>query len=370
MPQVRNTLFLLLIVLSACAPHSPGPRIGPAPTTMRGAQLHGSLFDVRARRFIAFETLVTAVSHVQVVALGEEHYHPGIQAFELHLLQALAQRRPRFLALGMEFLERDAQPALDVYLPGTIDPAALQKRLKVSPAFMQHYFPLIRYAQQVRAPILAMNLPRRIARRVAQHGLQTALDRLSPTDRTYMPTALAAITHRYRTYFLEAVATAHSLQGEQAERFVAASHLKDATMAAVLAEFLEQHPHATVLAIAGRFHFDYGLAIPALLQQRRPDIRMRRITTMAVPADNTVNLHRLAEEGIADYICFFPPSPTVGSGRAQSAHRVHPLTGHACTRAWDGCLCAAVHARPATGQRCTIRASGEAKTDMTASKTP
>ena len=83
MPQVKNTLLLLLVVLSACTPHIPGPRIGPAPTTMRGAQLHGTLFDTWARRFITFETLVTAVSHVQVVALGEEHYHPDIQAFEL-----------------------------------------------------------------------------------------------------------------------------------------------------------------------------------------------------------------------------------------------------------------------------------------------
>ncbi len=80
-------------------------------------------------------------------------------------------------------------------------------------------------------------------------------------------------------------------------------------MAASLAAFLERVPDCTVLAIAGRFHFDYSLAIPALLQQRRPHVTVQRVTTMTVAVDETIALSELAREHLADYVWFAPPRP-------------------------------------------------------------
>jgi uncharacterized iron-regulated protein len=261
------------------------------------------------QRVLACEAVIDTVVRAQVVALGEEHYHPDIQAFALHLLQALAQRRPGRLALAMEFLERDMQPAVDAYLAGTSDAATLQQHIKATPAFMQHYFPLLQYARQARIPVLAMNLPRHLARRVSKEGLQTVVQSLPPTERAYLPARLAAITPQYRAYFLKAVAVAHPLPAEQSALFVEASHVKDDTMAETLALFLERTADMTVLAVAGRFHFDYGLAVPALLRQRRPHVTIQRITTMAVAAHERIDLLQLAREGVADYMWFAPPAP-------------------------------------------------------------
>ncbi|MEE8304761.1 MAG: ChaN family lipoprotein [Candidatus Tectomicrobia bacterium] len=302
-------LILTTLFLAACTRHPPPASRQVIPLTAEGKQLQGMLIDMRTQRVVSFATLVNAVAHATVVAVGEEHHHPGIQAFELRLLRALAQQRPHHLALSMEFLERDQQSTVDAYLAKAIDQETFQKRLKVSSSFMQHYFPLVRYARQARLPIVAMNAPRRIARQVAKHGLLKTLEGLSVTDRAYIPAALAAISERYRTYFLKAVADYHPLTDDQAERFVEASHLKDATMATALTAFLAQHPDFTVLAIAGRFHFDYGIAIPALLQQDRRNVVIQRITTMAVDPDSTFDLHRLAEDAVADYLHFFPPAP-------------------------------------------------------------
>jgi uncharacterized iron-regulated protein len=80
-------------------------------------------------------------------------------------------------------------------------------------------------------------------------------------------------------------------------------------MAESLAVFLERVPDWTVLAIAGRFHFDYGLAIPPALQQRQPHVTIQRVTTIAVAADETVDLLELAREQLADYVWFAPPHP-------------------------------------------------------------
>ena len=82
------------------------------------------------------------MAQAQVVAVGEEHYHPDIQAFELRLLQALVQHRPQRIALAMEFLERDMQSAVDAYLSGNSDAVTLQTQIKATPDFIQYLLPL------------------------------------------------------------------------------------------------------------------------------------------------------------------------------------------------------------------------------------
>jgi uncharacterized iron-regulated protein len=300
---------LLLLVLAGCAVRPPTPATsGVLPPSVPGKHLQRTLVDVRAQRAIAFDTLVDMVAETDVVAIGEEHHQPDIQAFALRLLEALAQRRPDHLALAMEFLERDQQAIVDAYLTDAIDRPTLQSRLGVSQAFMRDYFPLLSYARRQGLPVIAMNTPRRIARQVARVGLQNTLQQLSRSEREYLPGVFSVIAPLYRTYFLEAVAPHHTLQGEAAEYFVQASHLKDDTMAEALAHFLDVHPGVTILALAGRFHFDYGKAIPALLQQRRQHTVMRRITAMTVANDGVIDLQQLARETIADYLWFSPPA--------------------------------------------------------------
>lgn len=303
-------LLFLTLILSACARRAPAPPAADlAWSTARGAQLHGTLVALSTRRVLALDAFVEAVAQTQVVALGEEHYHPDIQAFELRVLQALAQRRPQRVALAMEFLERDMQPAVDAYLAGASDAATLQERIQATPAFMQYYFPLLHYARQARIPVLAMNTPRALARRVRREGLQAVVQSIPDVERAHLPATPAAITEPYRIYFLKAVATAHPLAKAQVEHFVAAAHVKDDTMAESLTMFLERAPDWTVLAIAGRFHFDYGLAIPALLQQGRPHVTIQRVTTMTIAADESVDLLELAREHLADCVWFAPPRP-------------------------------------------------------------
>ena len=303
-----TSLVGLTLTLPSCATHALSPA-APLPSHVRGKQLHGKIVDMQTLRIIPFNTMVRALASARVIGIGEEHYHPDIQAFELQLLQALDQQSPESLALAMEFLERDAQQTVDDYTTSTIDLDTFHERIAAGPSFQRYYTPLVTYARQKHMPTLAMNVPRRIARQVAKSGLQATLTDLDATDRTYVPPDLPDIPTRYQTYFLDAVTAHHPVEDQQAVTFTEASFIKDVTMAHVISRFLEQHPHAMVLAIAGRFHLDYGIAIPALIEQQRPHTPMRRITTMAVGARSKIDLRHLKQENIADYICFFPPAP-------------------------------------------------------------
>jgi uncharacterized iron-regulated protein len=208
----------------------------------------------------------------------------------------------------MEFLERDKQQIVDDYIAEIIDYTTFQQRLPVSKLFQRYYFPLVHFARQARVPVIAMNIPRRLAHQVAQEGWQKTVQQVDAAEQIYLPSTLPPVSARYRSYFLDAVAAHHALQGEQAEHFTESAFLKDVTMANALAAFLDRHADFTVLAIAGRFHMDYGIAIPALLPQQH-QIHIQRLTTMTVAADRTIDLRQLQEEGMADYIRFFPPAP-------------------------------------------------------------
>ena len=308
----RHTLpvLLSLVLVSACA-RPPSPPAAPRVvlSTARGVQLQGTMVELSTQTTLAFDSFVNTAAKAQVVAVGEEHYHPDIQAFELRLLQALVQHRPRHVALAMEFLERDMQAAVDAYLSGNSDDTTLHRQIKATPAFIQYYFPLLQYARQAGIPVLAMNVPRSFARRVTREGLPAVAASLPLAERAYMAATFFPITPSYRKYFLQAVAAAHPLPEEQHDRFVEAAHLKDDTMAESLATLLESAPDTTILAIAGRFHVDYGLAIPALLRQRRPHVTVQRVTATAVTADEVIDLRDLAREALADYVWFAPPRP-------------------------------------------------------------
>src|SRR4051794_2917680 len=100
----RRTLMQLLymLTLSACALRTASPPPDTAViTTARGTQLQDMVIQLSTQRTLSFEAFVKAVAQAQVVAVGEEHYHPDIQAFELRLLQALVQHRPQRVALAM-----------------------------------------------------------------------------------------------------------------------------------------------------------------------------------------------------------------------------------------------------------------------------
>lgn len=300
-------VLCLALMVTACAvgPHSPLA----SPAGISAPQLQGRLIHLQTRDHVDFDQFVQTLTDAQVIAFGEEHYHSAIQAFELKLLKALARQKSSHLALAMEFLERDVQTTVDAYLAQEIDQDTFHTRIKASKAFKRLYSPLVQHARQAGLPVLAMNLPRRIARQVAKEGLDVTLQGLNATDRTYVPEALPDIPARYRNFFLERVSAHHPVEGEAAERFTAASFIKDVTMSTAVATFSAAHPQYTVLAIAGRFHVDYGIAIPALLRQHHPNLRMVRLTTMTVADDSTVDLERLQSDAIADYVYFFAPGP-------------------------------------------------------------
>lgn len=277
-------LGLLLALLFQPAPTSSGqvPRFVHART---GKELTtAQLADELATRDIVF--------------FGELHDNvAGHQAYA-ELARQLADRRAD-LVLSMEMFERDAQGVVNDYLRGRIDEAAFLKHSRPWKDYARDYRPLIELARERKLDVIAGNLPRPVAGKVASKEGST-----SP----FLPRRTSAPLDRYWELFEEAMKGHPGAEGVN-ERMYKAQCAKDDAMAEGIADYLAANPHRQPLVIHcnGNFHSDYGLGTAARLAQRVPLAQQAIITMVAVPdvakADPKEHLKK------AHYLLLVPKPP-------------------------------------------------------------
>ena len=136
------------------------------------------ILDTKAGHVVGFEDLMASLLTMDVIYIGEEHSHRSHIEAALRILQALVDgnRKP---ALGLEMLGWDGQAGLDHYLaaPDMAPDQFLQEahwKENWGSAYTD-YAPLIDFARSHHLPVLALNPPMPLVRRVAKEGLLRAL---------------------------------------------------------------------------------------------------------------------------------------------------------------------------------------------------
>ncbi len=114
-----------------------------------------------------------ALAKRAVVLLGESHDDAEHHRWQLHTIAAMYSRRPD-MVLGFEMFPRRVQPVLDRWSKGELGEAAFLRELDW-PEIWGHdaelYLPLFHFARMHRLPMLALNVDRATARRVAAAGV-------------------------------------------------------------------------------------------------------------------------------------------------------------------------------------------------------
>jgi uncharacterized iron-regulated protein len=240
----------------------------------------------------------------QVVLLGERHDYADDHRWQLTVLTALHQLRPK-LAIGFEMFPRRFQPVLDRWVAGELSEAELlqqtdwDKVWKLEPEF---YLPLFRFARQYRLPMLALNVEHELVTEVRNAGLDAV-----PATRREGVGRPAAPSSAYLEA-LQAIFDAHpalqdskTSQPSQFARFVEAQTLWDRAMAEGIARFLGSHPDTLVVGILGAGHVRNGFGVPHQLRALGVGSIANLLT---LPSD-----HDCAEivPGLADAVFLIPP---------------------------------------------------------------
>lgn len=273
---------LFFFLVAACGGATVAPQIPAEPELLSGSGERTTL-----------DAMVADLATVRAVYIGEYHGTEADHALESRIFEALHARDPS-IALGMEMFDREKQPILDEYVAATIDEAEFLRRVAWTESWgidFEHYRPLLAFARQNHIPVIALNAPKALTRKVAEHGLEG----LSEEERAALP-ELVLDDARHRA-MIEGALSGHGPMGAaRLERFYAAQVIWDETMAESVARALsaEGAPHRIVV-VAGAMHVRSGLGIPSRAARRGvTEFRIVLPVTRA-PRDRQ-------EEGLADYL--------------------------------------------------------------------
>ncbi len=307
----RAALLAVAVATGACARPS-APNVAP----VRAPE---SRFYASAdKRNVSFEAMMRAASRADVVFLGEQHDDPATHRAELAVLAALGNgSRP--VVLSLEMFERDVQGVLDDYLAGQISEGDFLARSRPWERYTTDYRAMVELAHARGWPVVASNVPRRIASAVSRKGL-AVLDTLAATERAFAARENSCPRDAYYDRFAESM-KGHSAGGgpptaadsaamrAMTDRFYEAQCVKDEAMAESIVAARAKAPGAIVFHVDGAFHSDFGLGTAARVRRRDPGARTVVLT--AIPVDDPATASPAEHAARGDFVIVTrkPPAP-------------------------------------------------------------
>jgi uncharacterized iron-regulated protein len=273
------------------------------------------ILETQTGRVLSFSELITNLETYDIVYLGEEHHNP-------YHIQAALKVLDRLVAdgieptIGMEMFGWDGQPALDGYVT-TMQPLTNefleQVRWKQNwGGAFEDYAPLVTFARERRVPLLAMNPPKPLVRRVVTQGLDQA--RKEPE---WVPWGILQENivddPAYRDKILDQLRRCHGGTEEHFRTMYEASMVRDEGMARTLVIRQEQYRRENggsrrmIVSYTGGGHIQYNLPVPKRVARRLGgEIKQATIYMMSFDASKTDDVRVLLQGSIADYIWLTP----------------------------------------------------------------
>ena len=203
--------------------------------------------------------------------------------------------------------QRPFQEIINQYIAGKITEAELVEKTEYKNRWgfdWELYASILRFAKENKVPVLALNTPSEISRKVAKGGIEN----LSDEEKKLIPsiTEIKLDNIPYRQMVLKAFEQHQSAghgNSNSANRFFLAQVLWDETMADGIAKFVKTNPDYQVVVLAGQGHVVYGYGIPSRVERRIQDSNkdkkfIQRSLLLSVPDITPIE----KDKPVADFI--------------------------------------------------------------------
>jgi uncharacterized iron-regulated protein len=318
--SIRVLLPLLVVpFLSACQAvevqpraEQPAARGKALATGQQGAdEIH--VLDLRESR--GLKQIIPLLAEKRVVYVGETHDQYSHHLTQLEIIRELYRLHPD-MAIGLEFFQWPFQPVLDRYIEGGLEEGPMLVDSEWYERWIYDYRlyrPILEFAREKRIPLLALNVPAELIRRVSSDGLSG----LTEEERGRLPAEIDTSDQVYRER-LKRIFSRHAGSGRRSfDRFVEVQLVWDEGMAERVADYLQANPQRRMVVLAGSGHLMFGSGIPQRVNRRLPIS-----SAIILPGDKL----QLAP-GIADFISYpgeekLPPAGVMGIYLAEQDHGV------------------------------------------------
>lgn len=259
---------ICLLAASGCSPVGKQIMGNPQdPYPLKSPPQIGQIVHLPTGTLISPGQMLAMAGDTQITYVGETHDNPASHRLELHVLQALAERYPGRVALGMEMFVRSQQPILDRWVAGTLDEKAFLKESRWFENWnmdFAYYRALLNFTRERHIPIIALDAEKSLVKAVRSK----TLEQLSAAELAQLPEMDFA--DPYHSGLVEAIFGDNNHAKLQLDGFVRAQVMRDETMAESAARYLAssagQDKH--LLVVAGGDHVRNGFGIPRRVFRR------------------------------------------------------------------------------------------------------
>jgi uncharacterized iron-regulated protein len=232
--------LLVLLPLAAAATALVLPGFFPPPQVIRtgdGARM-------------SFAEMIGEVSAKRAVFVGENHDLPRHHRIELKVIRSLHERKiPTTVAL--EMFPSTEQRELDRWIGGeSTSPELVSAFRRNWGEDWRLYRDIFVYARDNRIPMIGINIPHEIVRKVSKEGFAALGDR----EKGALPPGVACSFGPGYMDFVRRVYREHRLEGSDFRNFCEAQMLWNKGMAWNLGKYLEKEPGRTVVVLTGTAH--------------------------------------------------------------------------------------------------------------------
>jgi len=305
---VSRSALLILLLMSGCTPvvHDRHGVIAMADQHVAAGLEPEPVFrtpalDLGGTRDL--EGIIPVLAGKRVVFVGESHNRFDHHLTQLEIIRRLHAIHPR-LAIGMEMFQQPFQGVLDDYIAGQSSERDMLRGTEYYQRWRfdyRYYAPILRYAREHQLPVVALNLPAELTRKVGRNGI----DGLAAEERAQLPSDIdrsdSAYEQRLRDIFDQ-----HPDNGGSFDNFLEVQLLWDEGMAQRAADYLKAHPDDHMVILAGSGHLARGSGIPRRLVRRLSGVDVAIVLN---GWDGSL------ETGLADYILLTRQQRLPSSGR-------------------------------------------------------
>ncbi len=261
----------------------------------------GLVLDLRNLPTLDF--IITEIAKDRVVYVGEAHTAYGHHLSQLEIIRRLHELDPN-IAIGMEFFQQPFQQFLDDYIAGVLDEKEMLRKTEYYIRWAydyRHYKPILDYAKQHAIPLIALNIPKEITRKVGAKGM----DALTDEERLKIPKDIDESNALYKKRIKDIFYQHPHGKDRSFENFMQVQLLWDEGMAERAAEYLKQNPKKRMVVLAGIGHLKDGTGIPQRVTRRIPVE-----SSIVLPADSVD-----VRPGVSDFLLYPEDAKLPSAGR-------------------------------------------------------
>lgn len=224
------------------------------------------IIDLLLGEPVPFDQALDDMAKTRIIYLGEHHTIARHHKLQLDVIRGLAQRGLS-LSVGLEMFSTEQQATLDEWSNSQRDIGELARRLGPERwTNLQDYAEILKFAREIKAPILGLNAADALVRKVAREGL----DSLSDIERQSIPSDVGDINPQYERLLRLKLRVHKSFQDKKLEKIILAQAVRDSVMSGTIVDFLSSTAGAgkCIVVIAGSGHLNYGFGIPERVERR------------------------------------------------------------------------------------------------------